>query len=106
AFSLNLRVEAAQTPVSMLGMMLRILRLPAKLLRLISSNPWLVRVKPGAVAPFCGKLPPISMGLPSSDTLLMKCSFEAEDSGCGELQLTPDSPLWMQIFTVTSPGCK
>src|SRR5574343_771272 len=64
ALALNWRTEVAQVGVSMLGKMLRILRLPARLLRLTSDRSLATSEKAGAASPFLGKLPLTLIGLP------------------------------------------
>ncbi|MNL72417.1 hypothetical protein D3C87_1977260 [compost metagenome] len=56
---MKLRTDAWQTPVSMLGKMLRMTRLPAKSFSEASLRSVLVRVKSGAAAPTGGSWPDV-----------------------------------------------
>ena len=71
ARSLKRRVEVAQTGVSRLGTMFRILRLPAKSASDKSFRSLPTRVKDGAVSPTAGNRPASSTGLPPRVTLAM-----------------------------------
>jgi len=68
AFSLNLRVEIAQTGVSRLGTMLSTFFLSAKFPSEISFKSLSTNEKGGALVPTCGKSPSILTLLPANAT--------------------------------------
>jgi len=61
---LNARALAAQTPVSRLGTILRILIFPSKSARPTSLRSDFVSLKSGAVVPLAGREPIVWIGLP------------------------------------------
>jgi len=61
---LNARALAAQTPVSRLGTILRILIFPSKSARSTSLRSDFVSLKSGAVVPLAGREPIVWIGLP------------------------------------------
>ena len=69
ALALNWRTEVAQVGVSTLGKILRILRLPAKLARVVSDKSLATSEKAGAALPFCGNWPAMAIGLPPRVTV-------------------------------------
>ena len=78
AAALNLRVEVAQVGVSMLGKMLRILRLLPGW-PVISASSGLTSENAGAVWPACGKSPLAGTGLPQVDGcchFYLQCSLQ------------------------------
>src|SRR5690606_24137095 len=76
AFSLNLRTDAAQVPVSMLGKIFNTTFFPLKSCRLFSDKSPAVKLKSGAEDPTAGKSPFVCTAVPLNVILAMISNFK------------------------------